>query len=270
MKRILPLSPSTNRFILNRLRERMRASGMTYRKLGDVMGCSEITVKRLFTGQRLTLDKLYKVAQVFNLSLSELFHEVEELNDELNVSLSDDQELALASDFKLFSFFVMIAHRVPLEQIMSGFRIQKSKAEYYLLKLDSVGLVELNKNLKYRVHVSPRFSWKHDGPIQSKILNPLAQSVFKGYLKAGHERPHELFVVRMTSDLQNEFLKRFRKLSEELLIRALREDATNPKASNVGFMFALRPFEASVIRTLEKTSFDKSRLEKHPKGQRSR
>ncbi len=251
MNRIPPRSDAITHQMLLTLKQRLKTNGLTYKALGEKLGLSEVTVKRLFSGARLTVAKLQGIAEVLQVPLSELFHEAETAQGETVFQLSPAQEEVLASDFRLYSFFVLLVYRVPVEQIMFGFRISRSRAERYLLKLDRIGIIELHRGLRYRLRVPSQFTWKRGGAVEKRIVNPLADALFKGQLHQGQERACEFFVARMTPGLRMEFSRRFRLLSEELFARALREDSTHPDARNVGFMLVLRPFEASVIRTLE-------------------
>jgi transcriptional regulator with XRE-family HTH domain len=233
------------------LKQRLKRSGLTYNDVARHLGLSEVSVKRLFAGQRLTIDKLQGVADLLQLPLSELFHDAETSHGDVAYRLTPHQEEVLAGDFRLYSFFVVVVYRVPIEQIMSGFKISRLTAEKYLLKLDRLGIVELHRNLKYRLLVSSNFTFERGGPIESRIITPLSDALIDTSLDRGHQRAHEFFVVRMTPGLVAEFSRRFRLLSEELLARALREDSNDPSARNTGFMLLLRPFETSVIRMLE-------------------
>jgi transcriptional regulator with XRE-family HTH domain len=238
------------RHVVTGLKERLRRSGLTYKDVARHLGLSEVSVKRLFSGRRLTIDKLQGVADLLQLPLSELFHDAETSHGDLAYRLTPHQEQVLAADFRLYSFFVVVVYRVPIEQIMSGFKISRLTAEKYLLKLDRLGIVDLHRNLKYRLLVSSNFTFERGGPIESRIITPLSDALIDT-LDRGQQRAHEFFVVRMTPGLVAEFSRRFRLLSEELLARALREDSSDPSAHNTGFMLLLRPFETSVIRLLE-------------------
>jgi transcriptional regulator with XRE-family HTH domain len=238
--------------LLITLKAKIKTNGLTYRAVGKKLGLSEVTVKRLFSGDRLSLAKLQGIAEILQIPLSELLHEAETSQGEPVLRLSQKQEQVLASDFRLYSFFVLLIYRVPVSQIMAGFNISRARAEKYLLALDRIGIIEQHRDLRYRLLAPSQFSWQKGGPIETKILNPLAHALFKGHLTQGQERIYEFFVTRMTPGLVTEFSRRFRILSEELFARALREDSAHPDAINVGFMLVLRPFRASVIKTLER------------------
>jgi transcriptional regulator with XRE-family HTH domain len=254
IERIPTRGTGITRQVVTALKLRLKRSGLTYKAVARQLGLSEVSVKRLFAGQRLTIDKLQGVADLLQVPLSELFHDAETSAGDQTFRLTDQQEQTLAADFRLYSFFVVVVYRVPIEQIMAGFKITRATAEKYLLKLDRLGIVDLQRGLKYRLLVSSNFTFQRNGPIDRKILSPLAETLFRAAPDRTHGNAHDFFVVRMTPGLVSEFGRRFRILSEELLARALREDSSDPSARNVGFMMVLRPFETSVIRMLERRS----------------
>jgi transcriptional regulator with XRE-family HTH domain len=245
-------STAITRQVITALKQRLKRSGLTYKAVARHLGLSEVSVKRMLAGQRLSVDKLQGVADLLAVPLSELFHDAETSQGDLAYRLTPEQEKVLAADFRLYSFFVVVVYRVPIEQVMSGFKITRLTAEKYLLKLDRLGIVELHRNLKYRLLVSSNFTFERGGPIESRIITPLSRALIATHLHRGQQHAHEFFVVRMTPERVAEFSRRFRLLSEELLARALREDSNDPSARNTGFMLLLRPFESSVIRLLER------------------
>src|SRR5215510_3177780 len=138
MERIPGRGDAITHQLLLTLKQKIKTSGLTYRAVGRKLGVSEVTVKRLFSGQRLSLARLQGVADMLQLPLSELLREAETAHTDSVLRLTLRQEEALASDFRLYSFFVLLIYRVPVAQIMAGFNISRARAERYLLRLDRI------------------------------------------------------------------------------------------------------------------------------------
>ena len=56
--------------LLQAIRLRLKSLNMTYATLGEKLGISEVTVKRYFSEERMTLDTLDDICRVLDVEIS--------------------------------------------------------------------------------------------------------------------------------------------------------------------------------------------------------
>src|SRR4051812_17103746 len=78
----------------------LKAQGHTYRSLGSALGLSEPTVKRMFSRQAFTLERVAQIAAVLGMSLAEVTEEASRSTPRLR-ALTHAQERELVSEPKL-------------------------------------------------------------------------------------------------------------------------------------------------------------------------
>src|SRR5258708_6036987 len=98
---------NTSMLLINALKKRVRAAGFSYRSLAQGLGLSEPTIKRMFSGQRLTLDRLEAVSRYVGIELGDLIAEVMTPPKEVWL-FSEEQERILSADLRLLAFTFML------------------------------------------------------------------------------------------------------------------------------------------------------------------
>jgi hypothetical protein len=183
-----------------------------------------------------------QISNILGFTLEELSKEANTLQPRLN-TLTEKQEKEIVSDAKLLMIAVCALNHWTMEEIVAIYNISKSECIKYLLKLDSLRIVELLPNNRIRIIVARDFDWLPFGPIR-KYFKERGMQDFLGSDFSGENESmnfvHGMFTDQAFAQIQDEmrkFRKRFADLHEESLSAPLN------KRSGIGFMMALRRWE---------------------------
>lgn len=166
-----------SKLILQAVRDRLRARGMTYRDLAERLGLSEPTVKRDLSRGNFTLARLDRICEVLEVSVLELLRDERTVPDVLT-ELSAPQENALVSDPKLLLATYLIVNDWKFAEIQGNFRIDANELVSLLLRLDALRIIDYRPPNRIRKLTARNFSWRRDGPVQAFFLTRVLPEFF--------------------------------------------------------------------------------------------
>jgi len=144
----------------------LKARRLTYRDVAEALDLSEASIKRLFSEQSFSIQRLEQICRLMDMSFSDLAR----LNDlkyqERQTTLSASQETALAGDAILLSYFYLLLKGWTIGRIARRFALQESRQIRLLARLDRLGLIELQPANKVRLLTARRIQWRRDGPVR--------------------------------------------------------------------------------------------------------
>ena len=228
------------------LKRQLKAQGKTYADVAKVLDLSEASVKRLFSDQNFTLQRLDSLCQMLGLDLVQLVEQMEK--DQRSVtSLTLAQEEEIASDLGLVLVAVCALNGYTFEQILEQFNIEETRLIRLLAKLDRLKFIELLPKNRIKLLVSRNFTWKPDGPIQRFFQ----EKVQKDFFRSRFDRDTEqlLFVNGLLSVPKNKLIQeKMQKLTQEFN-DLVRDDAHLPMTRKFGttLVVAIRQWEYSVF-----------------------
>lgn len=159
------------------LKRLLKARGLTYRDVATGLGLSETSVKRLFSSERFTVERLERLAGLLGYTLSELMAEVGGQVSRLQ-ALTAEQEGQLVRDERLMLVAVCAFNHWGIDDIVATYRLTRADCLKRLLVLDRMGLIALLPGDRIRLKVARDFDWLPDGPIRRHfILRNLADYV---------------------------------------------------------------------------------------------
>lgn len=181
--------------ILKKLQERLKERQMTYSRLGEEMGLSLPAIKRIFSKQQITFENLIRICNLLGLSLSDLFHEVEQ--DTLKVfRFTEEQEFFFAAHPHYLAYFYQIRARKSPTEIRRKFLISEKSNLKYLKRLKNFGLIKLEGASFVSTVKAPIF-WEDEGPLGKIFSRLMINELVNRVLSAG-SKPETL-----SSDLKN-------------------------------------------------------------------
>jgi transcriptional regulator with XRE-family HTH domain len=89
---------SATSVIVRGIKTRLRAHGISYRQLAELVGVSEPTIKRDLSRGKFSLDRLDRICEILGAEVTDLLQPAE---DAQLTELSEQQELALVVSPKL-------------------------------------------------------------------------------------------------------------------------------------------------------------------------
>jgi predicted transcriptional regulator len=152
------------------LKRVLKAQGVHYRELAEMMDLSEPTVKRMFQEQDCKISRLIEICDLIGLSLSDLVEmDIERATEA--AYLSDETEQALANDKGLTSFFMLLVSQFDVETIVEQNNLSKIDAYQYLRKLERLELVRLGKDDQVHLRVARPICWRLGGPLHKTLVD---------------------------------------------------------------------------------------------------
>ncbi|NDE05522.1 MAG: hypothetical protein EB003_12920 [Flavobacteriia bacterium] len=155
-------------YIIDALRLHLKARNITYKELGQAIGLSEISVKRLFAGGDCGLDRLEKICQYLHLEFADLFKTTPRKRKLIrHLSLAQEQEFA--QDKKLLMVAVCALNHWQVADMHKHLQFTRSQVQALLKRLDDMGFLEVQTSDRYRLLVASSFGWISGGPIMQMV-----------------------------------------------------------------------------------------------------
>lgn len=228
--------------LLTALKKCLKTRGVTYREVAEELDLSEASVKRLFSEESFSVQRLERVCRMLGMTLLDLARMARMEENEHVTILSIEQEQALADDPRLFATFYLLANEWKLSAIQKRFEIDKVETTKLLLRLDSLGLIDLAPKNKVKVLTARTIQWRLDGPVrkthQAEATESFLNSDFLG---------DDSLLGMHTGELSEASLRilqqKVRKLEREFL-ELVEADLPLPLGvrKGVGMFIGLRPW----------------------------
>jgi DNA-binding Xre family transcriptional regulator len=237
--------------LIHVLKKTLQQRGLTYARVAKGLGISESAVKRMFSLESLSLDRLARICGLMKLEITDLLELTRE-SDRRATELSEEQETTLVSDPKLMLVAILaISHWTPAG-ILKHYRFSDADLVGLLTRLDRLGIIDLLPGNRIKVKLARNFAWRKGGPIQRFFEEQVQREFFESsFLGAGELR---VMVHGSLSTRSNNLLQqRMRKIAEEFdglvgedgqLDHHMREGTT--------MVVAIRPWELSRFTELRR------------------
>jgi DNA-binding Xre family transcriptional regulator len=201
------------RELVKTLKSALKANNMTYADVAAELGLTEASVKRIFSQQNFSLERLDRICQMVGMEISDLVQLMNEQQQRIQ-QLSYEQEKEITDDVTLTLVAVCVLNRWTMDEILTYFRISEPQCLRHLARLDRLKVIELLPQNRIRVLVAPNFSWRENGPIQQFFQKKIGQEFFHTHFKQDDEC---LIVLNgmLSAQSNAEFQRKLRRLARE-------------------------------------------------------
>lgn len=199
--------------LLSTLKKALKAHGLTYAEVANNLDITEASVKRLFSEQTISLQRLEQICQIMELEISDLVQMMNEQHPRLQ-HLTVAQEEEITKDLALLLITVSVLNRWTLQDIISFYKLSENDCIQKLARLDKLKIIELLPKNKIKLLVATNFSWLDNGPIQNFFQEKIAQE----YFKTKFEDDEECLIVlngMLSQQSNGEFQRKLKKLARE-------------------------------------------------------
>ncbi|MEC8231915.1 MAG: helix-turn-helix transcriptional regulator [Pseudomonadota bacterium] len=237
--------------IYDTLKQCLREQRITYKQLAQKLNVSEASVKRNFSLQAFTLEKLEQICECLHLSLSELFQLSQKQQEKIS-QLSEEQELKLLANPKLLLAAVCVRDGWRFDEIISHYNIEEVEGIKLMTTLDKLKLIELLPNNRYKLLIAQDFRWIPGGPLAKfmenevmvKFMAPKKNEpwMFRSYLRGRYSPSSVAIIQRRLEQLRQEAAK----LSSEDNALPIEE------RQHIGLLMAMRPWEPSLFENMRR------------------
>lgn len=197
--------PQTND-LLHTLKKLLKRHNKTYVDVAACLQLSEASVKRLFSEQNMSLQRLDTICGLLGLEISELVQEMRAEQLKPISELSYAQEKEIADDLNLLLVTVCVLNRWSLAEIVQHYQFSETQVIRYLAHLDRLHIIELQPGNRIKLLVTANFKWLDDGPIMQLFRSRIEQEYFRTNFTKASEK---LLVLNgMLSDASNALFQR--------------------------------------------------------------
>ena len=233
------------------IKRELKAQGLTYRDVARSLRVSEASIKRLFSTERFTVERLAQISERLGFTLAELLQTAAASTPPLH-TLTSAQEADLVADEKLLLVTVCALNHLPLAYMVEGYQITSSEVIKRLRILDRMGLIELLPGDRIRRRVRRDFDWLPGGPIREYF----ATQGLKDFVSGPFSDPRESLDFShgmLTAAAQAQLNVELRRL--RMTLATLHEESIPAPISDkhgVGLLLALREWEPAAFRRLRR------------------
>ena len=237
--------------VTQRLKQLLKEQGMTYKSLSEQLRLSEASIKRCFSQQSFTLERLEQVCEALGLTLSDVFIQVAQTQPRVS-QLSEAQERELLENPRLLLAAVCVRDGWQFNEIIDYYDISEPEAVRLMVKLDRLKLIEFLPGNRYRLLIAQDFRWIPGGPLERfmeqevmvKFMAPKKNEpwTFRFYLRGRYSASSVEIIQRRLNQLTREAAE----LNEE--------DARLPisERTHMGLLMAMRPWEPSLFEEMRR------------------
>jgi DNA-binding Xre family transcriptional regulator len=239
--------------LISTLKKQLKAQGKTYADVATALGISEASIKRLFTEQSFSLQRLEATCQIIDLQLSELVALMEKEQPQLQ-QLTAEQEQVLVNDTLLLMIAIQVMNGHSFKDLYQDIAISETDCIRKLVQLDRLRVIELLPNNRIKLLIAPNFRWQLNGPIQRFFQRHVEQDFFRSTFKESDEK---LLVLNgeLGEFSNQEMQRKIEKLAKEFNALA-HQDSQLPKSQrkNITVVLASRAWQFGLFDGYRRTT----------------
>ena len=199
--------------LITTMKKLLKVHGLTYRDVAKDLGLSEAAIKRAFSEQSFTLQRLEQICHIMNLDISDLVKAMEEERERIS-ELTEDQEQELVSDMRLLLVAFLVVNGWTAQEIQTDYLFSEHELIRYLAKLDRLKLIQLLPGNRVKLIISHNFSWRKNGPIQRLFSAEMEEEFFRSHFDKRNEA-HRVLSGLLSQESNQYILKKMEHLAAE-------------------------------------------------------
>ena len=238
--------PEESQAWIEALKQELRARGLTYAEVARQLNLSEVTLKRAFSERKFTLERFVRIAEVAGLTLGDIAARATGTAAPAAHTYTEEQERFLAQHPGTLAFFDLLLRGHSVLVIERKHRLSRAQSLKHLTRLDRLGLIRLEREIKFKFLTSKRVGWRKGGALRAKFL----AGAQREFLAGSFEEPQGLYRFALLP-LSKPSEKKLLRLIEDFLeeVRSIeRLEKTGPEQSeNRGLLLATRPWILPIL-----------------------
>ncbi len=233
------------------LKQLLKARNITYKDLAQALDLSEANIKRVFSSQSFTLERLEQICGLLELSLSDLFLLNTQKEHRLT-QLTQEQEEELIANKKLLLVAVCARDGWSFNDMISHYQITEHECIRLLARLDKLKMLQLLPGNKYKLLIAQDFRWIPGGPLEQFMSRDVIVEFMEGDFS--QEQAFRFYMRGSYSAASAAIIKnRLNQITQEAA--ALNQaDAKLPldKRQHLGLLLAMRPWELKMFEAMKR------------------
>ena len=164
--------------IVDAIKRRLKAQGITYQVLARKLGLSEPTIKRDLTRGDFSLKRLDEICDILGVTVADLAND-ESARGSRITRFTDAQERALTADPRLVLLTYLLVNRWSADDIMKAVDLDENTFVRALIALDAIGIVNFRPPRGVQLLTARNFEWRKDGPMHEFFLQRVVPDYFR-------------------------------------------------------------------------------------------
>ncbi len=240
--------------LIQTLKQCLKAQGRTYADVAQTLSLSEASIKRMFSEQQFSLQRLDRVCQMLGMEISDLVKQMDASQEKVE-QLTHSQETEIVQDMALTLVTVCVFNHWTIEDITQYFALSQEECVGKLLKLDKIGIIQLLPYNKVKLLVSPNFSWIEDGPFERFFREHVGQEYFNSNFQGEH-RCLRVLNGTVSDASAAEFQRKLLRLANEFR-EVVRENSSLPleKRNGITLVLAMRNWDFGLFHHLIRSEY---------------
>lgn len=144
------------------LKNELKAKGLGYKDVADVLDVSVGSIRHRFADRTLTMEQIIAITELLGCTLSELTRKMETPPVS---QFTLKQEQAFIEDLRLVLVLARIMDGWSIADIVATHELTEAQCIKYLLDLDRLDLIDLLPNNVVRPRIKRNPEWQPDGPL---------------------------------------------------------------------------------------------------------
>ena len=167
--------------LVDGIKLRLRAQGISYRQLAERLGLSEPTVKRDLSRGKFSLSRLDRICDALGVDIGDL---LQPPGPSPLTELSEQQEEALVANPKLLLVTYLVVNNWKISEIINTFRLDQNDLTNLLLKLDRLRIIDYRPPVRIKRLTGRNFNWRKDGPVHAYFIQKVIPEFFNSRFEA--------------------------------------------------------------------------------------
>ncbi len=237
--------------LIQTLKRALKLNNKTYADVATALELTQASVKRLFSEENFSLQRLDQVCQLIDMEISDLTAMMNAQQEQLQ-HLTIDQEKELTNDLTLLLIAVCVLNKWTTRDIIQYYELTECECIQKLAKLDRLKIIDLLPGNRIKLLVAANFAWLESGPIQQFFQQKIGQE----YFNTRFNQDDECLIVMngmLCAQSNGEFQRKLKRLAREF--EALNtEDTALPfeKRKGVTLVMAVRNWRYGLFQPLLK------------------
>ncbi len=237
--------------VASTVKKLLKQQQLTYKLIAEKLDMSEANVKRIFSNNSFTLERLEQICELLNLSLADLFSIVQQQKVKIS-QLTHEQEQQLLANPRLLLVAVCVRDGWKFDEIIEYYDIDQFECIQLLAKLDKLRIIDLLPNNLYRSLIAQDFKWIPGGVLEQfmqqevmvKFMAPKQNEpwTFRFYLRGRYSQSSIEIIQRKLDQLTRE--------AAQLNIED--QSLSLDKRKHMGMLLAMRPWEPSLFENMKR------------------
>lgn len=164
--------------LLKSLKQCLKQHHLTYADVAKQLNLSEASIKRIFSEENISLQRLDQICNMMNMEITDLSKVAEQALEEIK-ELSEEQEAEFVKQPKLLFMAYMLLNDINFDTIIAHYNIDKHEGIQLLAHLDRIKFITLLPDNKVKLLASRQFKWQKNGAIEKLFNGQIKKEFFQ-------------------------------------------------------------------------------------------